>query len=219
MRRSFTVSAVAATIIGLGTTPALAHDGNGDEDRHGRGGFVPVEEIVPDYYAPVTFDACGDTITMETGDVRQVVARQTVSADSVFTEFRGGWTVDLVRHSDHARIDELDISGAGSDETRPDGISIYLEGPSILFPMDDLQRQAMRDAGIETDLAYYERGVVEIEVALDAAGVPVSEEWTRVDARIRDLCTQFDRDDDHRDDRHHRDHARTHHEGKTHHRG
>jgi hypothetical protein len=191
MRRSITVSALAATIVGLGTAPALAHD-DGDDGA----GFVPIEQILPDYYTGITFEACGDTITMEYGDVREVIGRETVTADGSILEYRGAATVDLTRESDGAVIDELDISGAGSEVVRDDTVTITLEGPSILFPIDPIQQAAWDEAGLpESDLAYFERGVAEVVVTVvPETGEPVSEEWTRLDARIIDLCARFDRD-------------------------
>src|SRR3712207_7150680 len=63
MRRTSTIGVLAAAVVGLGTTPALADGGpDGADDA----GFVPVEEVIPDYYAPVSFQACGgSTVTLE----------------------------------------------------------------------------------------------------------------------------------------------------------
>jgi hypothetical protein len=189
MRRSFTVGVLAAAVVGLGAPPALAH---GDADD---AGFVPVEEIHPDYYTGITFAACDSTVTMEYGDVREVEARVTENPDgTTTTEYRGAATVDLTR-ADGAVIDELDVSGPGTDIVGPTGVTIVLGGPSILFPIDEVQQAAWDAAGLpEGDLAYVKRGEVEVRVALDAEGVPVSEEWVRLDARIIDLCRWFDRE-------------------------
>ncbi|SNS69416.1 hypothetical protein SAMN04488107_3451 [Geodermatophilus saharensis] len=191
MRCTSTIGVLAAVVVGVGATPALADGGpDGADDA----GFVPVEEVIPDYYAPVSFQACDSTVTLESGDVREVEVRVTENPDgTTTTEFRGAWTVDLTR-ADGAVIDELDISGPGVEVSGPTGATITLGGPSLLFPIDEVQQAAWDAAGLpEGDLAYVKRGEVQVRVTVDAEGVPVSEEWVRLDARIIDLCRWFDR--------------------------
>ncbi|MGY1670733.1 hypothetical protein [Geodermatophilus sp. SYSU D00710] len=132
---------------------------------------------------------------MEPGDVREVEARVTEHPDGTTTvEIRGAATVDLTRASDRAVIDELDISGPGVEVSGPTGATIVLEAPSIIFPVDEVQQAAWDAAGLPAgNLAYVEKGEVEVRVDVDAEGVPVSEEWVRLDARIVDLCRWFDR--------------------------
>ncbi|MGY1606581.1 hypothetical protein [Geodermatophilus sp. SYSU D00700] len=191
MRRAFTIGVLAAAFVGSGAAPALAHGGADEVDD---AGFVPVEEVIPDYYAPVSFQACESTVTLESGDVREVEVRVTENPDgTTTTEFRGAWTVDLTR-ADGAVIDELDISGPGVEVAGPTGVTVTLGGPSVLFPIDEVQQAAWDAAGLpEGDLAYFRKGEAEVRVTVDAEGVPVSEEWVRLDARIVDLCRWFDR--------------------------
>jgi hypothetical protein len=188
MNRFARASLVIVTGAGLSLTasPAWAHSDDPDD-----AGWVPAETVFPDFYTPLTIHACGTDVLIESGDEREVELRQTDLGDGVVrTEFRGDFTVDLTRQSDGAKIDELDISGDGYDEVGPDGGFILLNGPSIAFPMDDVQRQAIEDAA-GTDLAYWKRGTVVIHFELDESGATVSESWD-VDARIHDLCTWFD---------------------------
>ncbi len=201
MNRFPRVLLVAGVSAGLSLTasPALAHD-----DPAGGDGWVPAETVFPDFYDPLTFQACGTDVTIESGDEREVELRQTDLGEGVVrTEFRGDMTVDLTR-ADGARINELDISGDGYDEVGPDGGFILLNGPSIAFPMDDVQRQAIEDA-VGTDLAYWKGGTIVIHFELDESGATVSESWD-VDARVYDLCGWFDNDrGDRGGDRHHGD--------------
>src|SRR3954454_3388434 len=142
MRRSLAVGVLSAALLGVGAGPALA----GPPDDEG-GGFVPVETVIPGYYDPIEFAACGMKVTLEAGDVREVEVRQVTREDGTqVTEFRGDATVDLIR-ADGARIDELDISGPGEEIVSPDGSRIVnvLFGPSIMFPSPDPVDQAAFD--------------------------------------------------------------------------
>jgi hypothetical protein len=107
MRRSLAVGALAAAIVGVGASPAWA---GGDGSSGGE--FVPVETVVPDYYDSFETQACGDTITVAAGDVREVEIRSVTLEDgTVVNDYRGAATVDITRQSDGAMIDELDIGG------------------------------------------------------------------------------------------------------------
>ena len=189
MRRSFAVSALAASIVGLGATPALADDG---EDPGG--GWEPAPE---DFYAPMVTEACGETITVRYGDVREVEIRTTeFEGGVVFTEFRGAGTFDVLDAEGTVVIDELDISGVGYEIFKPDGtITNVLYGASILFPFDDpIDRAAFEEAGLP-DLAYFEDPAesITVEIKIDPEdGAVQSVEFTDIDAEIVDLCTYFD---------------------------
>ena len=74
MRRSLAVGALAVAIIGAGASPAWA--GGGTDS--GGGDWVPVEQLIPEYYQPSDVNACGTTVTVSVGDVHEVEARETV---------------------------------------------------------------------------------------------------------------------------------------------
>lgn len=77
-------------------------------------------------------------------------------------------TVDITRESDGATIDELDISGAGWDLVSEDGteVLIELEGPSLVWAGNDVERAAADEAGLPY-LSYYEEGTVLLRVEVD----------------------------------------------------
>jgi hypothetical protein len=214
MRRSLAVTALAVAVVGLGSSPAYAHGGG---DPRGEGEFVPAD---PADYPPVEFEACGSVITLSNGDVFEVEERVTeLPNGGSLIEFRGDWTVDLVRKSDGATIDELDIGGPGYELARPKGDEVHivnkLYANSVLFrfgvPPHPADVAAFDEAGIP-DLAYFTEGNVELEIVVDAeTGEPKSVEFDEVDANIVDLCPLFDEDedDDHeKDDDHDKSHGK-----------
>lgn len=200
MRRSLAVTSLAVVVLGVGASPAYADGGEGDP--HGEGTFMPAD---PAGYPPAEFEACGSVITMTTGDVFEVEERVTELPDGrgVRIEFRGEWTVDLVRHSDGAMIDELDIGGPGYSVHRTIGDEVHitdkLYAKSVLFrlgvPPHPVDVAAFAEAGIP-DLAYYTDGNVEVDYVIDAVAEElVSVEFDEVDANIVDLCPLFDEDE------------------------
>ena len=209
MRRSIRAGVVVAAAVGttLTASPALAHD----TPPEGSGDWVPIEELRPGFYDPVDIAACGTTVTMTTGDVADVEAREsTLPDESTLFEQRGGHTIDLTRQDTGQVIDELDISGPYVEIFSPDGteITAWYYGPSILYPIPEfgpVDVAAFEAAGIP-DLAYFKRGVVTFDVVLNPeTGEFISEE-ADVDARLHDLCTWFDNDrGDRGGDRHHGD--------------
>jgi hypothetical protein len=197
------VTLVAGGTMALTASPASAHTAPSED---GGDGWVPVETLRSDYYDPVDIAACGTTITMTTGDVSDVEARESTLPDGdVMFEARGGWTVDLVRHDTGQVIDELDISGAGSERVSADGtdLTVVLHGPSILFPVPELgpvDAAAFEAAGLP-DLGYYPKGVVTITATGNPETGELLSEEIDVDARVFHLCTWFDDDRDRGDDR------------------
>jgi hypothetical protein len=189
MRRSLAVGALAAAIIGTGASPAWAGDG---EDSGG-GEWVPVEQLIPDYYGTTETNACGTTVTVAAGDVREVEVRETVLPDgTVVTDFRGAATLDLTRESDGATIDELDISGPGHQVVAADGTSvdITLEGASLLFPVPG-EEHFFAEAGLP-DLAYYRHGEITLHLAIDPETGETTSLAADVHAHVLDLCRWFD---------------------------
>ncbi|WP_448627386.1 hypothetical protein [Geodermatophilus sp. URMC 64] len=192
MRRSLAVGALSAVLVGASAGPALAH--SGDDDG---GGFVPVETVIPEYYDPVEFEACGTTVRLESGDVREVEVRRITRPDGTqVTTFRGAATVDLIR-ADGARIDELDISGPGKEIVSPDGSHVVtlLFGASLIFPSPDPVDQAAFDEADLPDIGYFEHGAVTFDATVNPDTGELLALDIDVDARVVDLCRRFDRDD------------------------
>jgi hypothetical protein len=197
MRRSLAVGALAAAIVGVGASPAWA---GGDGSSGGE--FVPIETVVPGYYDDsVETQACGDTITVEAGDVREVEIRTVTLEDgTVVNDYRGAATLDLTRQSDGAMIDELDVSGPGHEVISPDGtqLDITLEGASLISPMPG--EEAFFAAEGLFDLTYYEHGEVTLHITIDPEDGTTSALTADIDThRLIDLCTEFDRADHHGD--------------------
>jgi hypothetical protein len=197
---------VAGAGLSLTASPALAHyDPSLPE---GSGDWTPMEELDPAYYDPIDIEACGTTVTLSAGDVTEVEGRETALPDGdMLLELRGGFTIDLTRQDTGEVIDELDISGPTTELFSADGthiIGVY-HGPSILFPFPELgpvDAAAFEAAGIP-DLAYFKKGVVTFDLVINPeTGEAVSEE-ADVDARLHDLCTWFDGNRGHGNDRHH----------------
>ncbi|RJU02985.1 hypothetical protein D6T65_02460 [Arthrobacter frigidicola] len=159
------------------------------------GEYLPVPE---DYYEPWSIKACGSTVTMASGDVREVHYKSRVKDDGrTKVKFRGDYTVDLTRASDGAFIDELDISGPGTQRFSADGLTIEdsLKGASIIFPQGDMDAKALAAAGFP-EFFYYERGTLAIKARFSedpAAVEPLSVEiTTNTTTNVRDVCEMLD---------------------------
>lgn len=201
MRRTLAVCAVAATLVGVSASTALATpEPEGDEYAHETDdGWVPVDPAL--YAEPIQAAACGGVVTILPGDVFDVEERLTeLATGETLREFRGAWTIDLVRESDGATIDELDISGAGWELASPrDGevrITNVLYGASLLWPYLGVEADlaAFEEAGLPS-LAYYTDPAesVEVEFVLnEETGEITDVEFDQVDATITDLCPAFD---------------------------
>jgi hypothetical protein len=216
---------VTGACLTLVAAPAGAHPGD-HEDPPG-GGVAEVGEWTPaaeDYYAPFEVPACGDTITVEGGDVRAAEQRvSTLHNGATLIEFRGEVTTDLTRRSDGAMIDELDISGVTSTLISADGTRVKetLFGASLLFPVSQAEVAEFVEA-FGTDLAYFTdpEESVRAKVTVDPVTNEVLElRSIEIDADIEDLCTWFDDHDDHDDDHDDDDETYRHDDEKDHHHG
>lgn len=184
---------LALTFTG-GMGPAGAEP-NDDASRDAGGGFVPVPE---EYYDPIEFSACDTTIILTSGDVREVEMQEGVKRDgTTVVRFRGDFTVDLLRTSDGASIDELDISGAVTERFSPDPPTLLtsLKGPSIVWPFSATEAEAFSEAGFP-EFFYYEKGrlAIETEFSEDPAAVePVSVDIVKNNIRhVQDVCEMLD---------------------------
>ncbi len=159
------------------------------------GDFVPVPS---DYYDPIAIEACGTTVTLTSGDVRDVEWKVRVRDDgSTVIRYRGGSTVDLSRESDEAVLDELDVSGPYTERVSADRtkVSVSLRGPSIVWPLSAIEADVFEEEGFP-GLLYFEAGrvAVDLEFPEDPAVLePTSVEITKNTARdITDVCELLD---------------------------
>jgi hypothetical protein len=201
MRRSLAIGTLTLSIVALTSGSALATGddtghGNGDGNGHG-GRFEPIDPAFYDQVVEVP--ACGTTVTITAGDVRDVEERtRTLATGETLTEFRGGATLDLVRASDGARIDELDIGGPGFELSRTVGdevrITNLLYGASIVATTGEPADIAGFEAAGVPLLGYFaDPGqTVELELRIDAeTGDLIETEFDEIDADIVDLCPLF----------------------------
>ena len=207
MNRLSRLGIVAGTGLALllTTSPAWAHD---DSPPEGSGPWLPAEELDPTVYDPIDIEACGTTVTVAIGDVREAEGRETVLPNGdTLLEGRGALTADITRHDTGEVIDELDISGPLTELISADGshVTAWVYGPAVLFPIPDfgpVDAAAFEAAGIP-DLAYFKRGLVTFDVVVNPeTGEFISEE-ADVDAHLHDLCTWFDGNRGHGNDRGH----------------
>lgn len=200
MRRVLVGTATAVLVVSGGAAAAAGEPGGGDD------GWVPVPE---EYYASIEVEACDSVVTIDSGDVREVEQRSEVLDDgTVFTEYRGGQTVDLTRASDGAVIDELDISGPAWDLVSADGteVLVELDGPSLIWAGNEVERAAADEEGLPY-LMYFEEGSVLFRVEVDpATGESTAVDGLRLDAEIVDLCDLLDEAADDSDDSGHGEH-------------
>jgi hypothetical protein len=195
MRRVLVGTAAAVLVMSGGVASAAEDPAPGGDE-----GWEPVPE---EYYASVEVEACGSVVTIDSGDVREVEQRSEELDDgTVFTEYRGGQTVDLTRESDGAMIDELDISGPAWDLLSADGteVLVELEGPSLIWSGNEVERAAADEEGLPY-LTYFEEGSVLFRVELDpATGESTAVDGLRLDAEVVDLCDLLDEAADDSDD-------------------
>lgn len=200
MRRVLVGTATAVLVLSGGAAAAAGEPGGGDD------GWVPVPE---EYYASIEVEACDSVVTIESGDVREVEQRSEELDDgTVFTEYRGGQTVDLTRESDGAMLDELDISGPAWDLVSADGteVLVELDGPSLIWTLNEVERAAADEAGLP-HLMYFAEGSVLFRVEIDpATGESTAVDDLRLDADIVDVCDLLDEAVDDSDDSGHGEH-------------
>ena len=169
------------------------------------GEYVPVPD---DYYDPIEFPACGTSVTMTSGDVRDVHYKSTLKYDgSTVIRYRGDGTVDLTATPggnlpDGGFIDELDVSGPGSQRISADGSTVVetLEGPSIVYPVSATD-SAELDRGGFPELFYFEDGKLRIEISLsedkDAVEPDAVEIVRDTTSGVVDLCEALEESAEH----------------------
>ncbi len=190
---------LAALPLAAGAMPASALDEQ-EVMPHGgnHAGWMPVSE---DLYAPYEVDACGTTVTVAGGDVREIEFKEKVKKDgSALVRYRGDATVDITRGSpgdpDYAFIDELDVSGPNSQHTSADGrhAQFTFRGPGILSPTDPTSAAAFAEAGLPY-FFYFEHGKVtaRAELSEDPAVVePLAVDVVHTPPQVVDVCGLLD---------------------------
>jgi hypothetical protein len=169
------------------------------------GRYLPVPEW---YYAPTDIPACGTTVTVASGDVRDVRYKARVKRDgTTVVKYRGGSTVDLIVEPDPipggafphgAFIDELDVSGPVSERISADRrtVTTSLKDPSIIFPLGPADAAALAEEGLPR-FFYFERGKLTIEARFAAdpkVSEPTSVQVVMNTARgVHDLCAALGR--------------------------
>lgn len=215
--RYFGVPLVCAlTLLSGSVVPAAAHPEEPTavgpwppEDTHGNYVSVP-----NDFYTTEVVPACGSTVTLAYGDVREIEYKADPRDDGgLHIRYRGDATLDVTR-ADGASIDELDISGRTTETWSKDGLSLHLVmyGPSLLFAPTEVEATALTEAGLPT-FFYFEEGKFagDIQFSQDPAAPVVSAEVTRNRVQdARDVCKMLDHATDHKN-------GSGHHEGNNHH--
>ncbi len=204
MRRSILTMVVVTAVLASPGGVAVA----GDEP--GAGGEPPVEQPgvpedtggqwvpwPPEAYQPVEVAACGSTVTVTPGDVRATEYRARAFDDgTTVVRIRGGGTVDVVRTSDGAVLDELDVAGSGYEFHRPELREVIydFDGPALIGALDEVERAAFAAEGLP-ELFYYSTGRVIEQIALSADPQAESIESAQVlavDAEVHDVCAMLD---------------------------
>ena len=195
MRRVLVGTAAAVLVLSGGVASAAEDPAAGGDD-----GWEPVPE---EFWAPFDAEVCGSVVTITGGDVREAEQRSEVLDDgSTFTEYRGGQTLDLVRASDGATIDELDVSGTGWDLVSPDGteLLVQFDGPSIIVAADDVQRAAAEEAGLP-DFIFFEEDTFLGRLVVDpATQESVTADVLQAPEDVVDVCSLLDEAADDSDD-------------------
>jgi hypothetical protein len=150
------------------------------------------------YYEDAVFAACGTTITLRTGDVRDLYEKVRVKRDgTTVIKLRGDVTTDVIAEPggdlpDGGFLDELDNSGRLTLEISANGLTIVEKfgGPSVIYPISETDAAALAAAGFP-EFGYFERGKVAIRTVLteDETAEPVSTEVLKNTTRdVVDLC-------------------------------
>ncbi|OUM45618.1 hypothetical protein B8W73_00290 [Arthrobacter agilis] len=186
---------LVAFSLAAGAAPASAAPGDSEPSRGGTRGFVPVPE---EYYTPESHDveACGSTVTIAYGDVREIEYRERVNKDgSMVVRFRGESTVDITRE-DGAFIDELDVSGSFTQHISADGQSaeFTFRGATIVEPSDPTSAAGFAAAGLPY-LFFFEHGKLTVDVGFSddpTVMEPDSVEVVHSPRHVVDVCDLLD---------------------------
>lgn len=162
------------------------------------------------YYEDVVFSACGTTITLRAGDVRDSYEKVRVKRDgTTVIKLRGHITTDVIAEPGgdlpHGGfLDELDNSGPANIYISADGLTIKekIGGPSVIYPVSETDAAALAVAGFP-EFGYFEDGKVTIRTVLtddEAALEPESTEVLKNTTRdVVDLCQELKESAEHSD--------------------
>ena len=137
-------------------------------------------------------------MTVTPGDVRDRDYRaNVVRGGATRVELRGGDTVDVMRKSGCAMLDELDNCGPGYGLISVDELTqVYsLDGPTVFGAFDAVEALAFVDEGL-APLSYYESGNITERVVFsedpDAETIVSSEFLTDTALGVEDVCDIVD---------------------------
>ena len=159
---------------------------------------------LPDFlYESWEVEACGSVVTIAAGDVREVEYQAMEQEDgTIRMEFRGTSTLDLLRQSDGAMLDELDTSGAGYQIVSADILetTYSFDGPSLIAAFDEVEAAEFASHGLPP-LFYYTSGTITEIVVFDpdpeAETVESAEIVTDTALGVYDVCDLLDAAVDH----------------------
>ena len=142
---------------------------------------------------PVTFPACGSEVTRSIGDVDTTQYRALVTAEGdTVVEYRGGFTVDITRASDGARLEELALTESGFETYSADGRSVTYDWPGtwVMVAFDEVEAAAFAEAGLPEAFVYLSGRLTET-VTFAAAPQPGEELPAVVSAEITENSTEY----------------------------
>lgn len=164
------------------------------------GEWLPIPDFV---YEPQDVEACDSVVTISPGDVREGEYQAMAQDDGTTRiEFRGPSTVDVLRQSDGAVLDELDDSGAGYQIVSADGLEVTFsfDGPSLFGAFDEVEAAEFASHGLPP-LFYYTSGTITEIVVFDpdpeAETVESAEIVTDTALGVYDVCDLLDAAVDH----------------------
>jgi hypothetical protein len=207
-RTGWVVAGAAVLAIGTGTAVSATEDapppppeepGSGEEflwpPPDSEGQWLPVPDEINQSF-PVA--ACDTTVVVGPGDVFELQYHAMHQPDgTIRVEYRGHTTVDVVRESDGAMLDELDVSGPGYEIISPDGLTVTFSwyGPSLIGAFDEVEAAAFAAQGLPP-LFYYESGNTTERVVFpedpEAETIVSAEFLTDTALGVRDVCDMLD---------------------------
>ncbi|MEX5298445.1 hypothetical protein RCG67_06660 [Kocuria sp. CPCC 205292] len=167
------------------------------ENTHGQ--FLPLPE---EALQPITVPACGTEVTVSIGENDETVHRVWVTdtGDTVI-ELRGKASFDLMRASDGATLDEVELDGAAFQTISADGTTVTFDqfGPGLLMSETEESAALSAGAGLPEDFLFldgrFTATVTFDPETLDEAGFPavVSAEITEnITEYVFDVCDLLD---------------------------
>ena len=159
------------------------------------GEWLPVPDVA---YETYDVPACGSVVTVSPGDVRGGEYQAMAQDDGTTrVEFRGQATADVLRQSDGAMLDELDVSGPGYQIVSADAlvVTFSFEGPSLVGAFDEVEAAEFASHGLP-QLFYHTHGNLTETVVFspdpEAETVESAEIVTDTALGVYDVCDLLD---------------------------